>query len=142
MTIRTPICDLFGIRHPIVQTGMGWVSDAGLTAATSNAGGLGILAAATLSLSELEKALGDVRERTAAPFGVNLRADAPDAPDRVDLLIGEKGGVASFAMAPKPDLIARLKAAGVAVVPPAGARRHAEKVAGWGVDAVVVQGAE
>lgn len=142
MVIRTPICDLFGIRHPIVQTGMGWVSDAGLTAATSNAGGLGILAAATLSLPELRKAIVDVRERTAAPFGVNLRADAPDARDRVDLLIREKVRVASFALAPKPDLIARLKDAGVAVVPSVGARRHAEKVAGWGVDAVVVQGAE
>ncbi len=140
--IRTPICDLFGIRHPIVQTGMGWVSDARLTAATSNAGGLGILAAATLSLAELRKALLDLRERTEAPFGVNLRADAPDARERVDLLIREKVKVASFALAPKPDLIAKLKDAGVAVVPSVGARRHAEKVAGWGADAVVVQGAE
>jgi NAD(P)H-dependent flavin oxidoreductase YrpB (nitropropane dioxygenase family) len=142
MSIRTPLCDLFGIRFPIVQTGMGWVSDAGLTAATSNAGGLGILAAATLSLQELEKALRDLRERTTAPFGVNLRADAPDAKERVDLLIRENVKVASFALAPKPDLIARLKDAGVAVVPSVGARRHAEKVAAWGVDAVVVQGAE
>ncbi|GIJ66849.1 NAD(P)H-dependent flavin oxidoreductase [Virgisporangium ochraceum] len=142
MSIRTPLCDLFGIRYPIVQTGMGWVSDAGLTAATSNAGGLGILAAATLSLQELQKALRDLRERTTAPFGVNLRADAPDAKERVDLLIRENVRVASFAMAPKPDLIARLKDAGVAVVPSVGARRHAEKVAAWGVDAVVVQGAE
>ncbi len=140
--LHTRVCDLFGVRWPIVQTGMGWVSDAGLTAATSNAGGLGILAAATLSLPELEKALRDVRERTPAPFGVNLRADAPDAAERVDLLIRGKVRVASFAMAPRPDLIARLKDAGVAVVPSVGARRHAEKVAAWGVDAVVVQGAE
>lgn len=140
--IRTPLCDLFGIRHPIVQTGMGWVSDARLTAATSAAGGLGILAAATLSLPELRQSIVDVRERTAAPFGVNLRADAPDARERVDLLIREKIAVASFALAPKPDLIAKLKDAGVAVVPSVGARRHAEKVAGWGADAVVVQGAE
>jgi NAD(P)H-dependent flavin oxidoreductase YrpB (nitropropane dioxygenase family) len=73
---------------------------------------------------------------------VNLRADAPDAAARVDLLIREGVKVASFALAPKPELIARLKEAGLIVVPSVGARRHAEKVAAWGVDAVVVQGGE
>ncbi|GAA1501023.1 nitronate monooxygenase [Dactylosporangium maewongense] len=140
--LRPPICELFGIRYPIVQTGMGWVSDAGLTAATSNAGGLGILASATLSYEELVTAVADVRRLTDAPFGVNLRADAPDAAKRADLLIREGVRVASFALAPKPELIERLKAAGVVVVPSVGARRHAEKVAAWGVDAVVVQGGE
>jgi NAD(P)H-dependent flavin oxidoreductase YrpB (nitropropane dioxygenase family) len=140
--LHTPICDLFGIRHPIVQTGMGWVSDAGLTAATARAGGLGILASATLSFDELVAAIAEIRRRTPAPFGVNLRADAPDAARRVDLLIQEQVKVASFALAPKPDLVERLKNAGVVVVPSVGARRHAEKVAAWGVDAVVVQGGE
>ncbi|UWP87536.1 NAD(P)H-dependent flavin oxidoreductase [Dactylosporangium fulvum] len=121
---------------------MGWVSDAGLTAATANAGGLGILASATLSYAELETAIAEVRRRTDQPFGVNLRADAPDARKRVDLLIREQVRVASFALAPKPELIERLKAAGAVVVPSVGARRHAEKVAAWGVDAVVVQGGE
>src|SRR5690606_19500564 len=79
---------------------------------------------------------------TSAPFGVNLRADAVDAPQRVRLLIEERVKVASFALAPKPELIARLKEAGVVVVPSVGARRHAEKVAAWGADAVVVQGGE
>jgi NAD(P)H-dependent flavin oxidoreductase YrpB (nitropropane dioxygenase family) len=140
--LRTAICDLFGVRYPIVQTGMGYVSGPGLTAATSNAGGLGILASATMSYRELAQAIGQTRELTSAPFGVNLRADAPDAAGRVDLLISEQVKVASFALAPKPDLIARLKGAGVVVVPSIGARRHAEKVAAWGADAVVVQGGE
>ena len=50
--------------------------------------------------------------------------------------------VASFALAPKPDLIAKLKDAGVVVMPSVGAAKHAEKVAGWGADAVIVQGGE
>ena len=50
--------------------------------------------------------------------------------------------VASFALAPKEALIKRLKDAGVLVVPSIGAKRHAEKVAAWGVDAVIVQGGE
>src|SRR4029077_11822111 len=75
-------------------------------------------------------------------FGVNLRADAPDADDRVDLLISEGVRVASFALAPGREQIAKLKDNGVIVAPSIGARRHAEKVAEWGVDAVIVQGGE
>lgn len=140
--LHTPICDLFGVRYPVVQTGMGYVSGPQLTAATANAGGLGILASATMSYPELAAAIEQTRELTSAPFGVNLRADAADAGRRVDLLISQRVKVASFALAPKPDLIARLKEAGIVVMPSIGARRHAEKVAAWGADAVVVQGAE
>ena len=138
----TALTRLTGVRHPVVQTGMGWVAGPRLVAATANAGGLGILASATMTYPELEAAIAEVRERTDAPFGVNLRADAEDAPARVDLLIRENVKVASFALAPKPDLIARLKDAGVVVIPAVGAVRHAEKVAGWGADAVLAQGSE
>lgn len=140
--LRTPLCDLFGVAHPIVQTGMGYVSDPALVAATANAGALGILAGATLTRADLDGAIARTRELTGAPFGVNLRADAADAADRVDLLVRRRVRVASFALAPRPDLIARLKDGGVAVVASVGARRHAEKVAAWGVDAVIVQGSE
>ncbi|HZN70432.1 MAG TPA: nitronate monooxygenase [Micromonosporaceae bacterium] len=140
--LHTAICDLFGVRYPIVQTGMGYVSGPRLTSATANAGGLGIIAGATLSLSDLDAAIVETKRRTERPFGVNLRADAPDAPARVELLIREQVKVASFALAPRPELIERLKEAGVVVVPSVGARRHAEKVAAMGADAVVVQGGE
>ena len=140
--LRTPLCELVGIEHPIVQTGMGWVAGARLTSATSAAGGLGIIAAATLTLDELRDAIHAVRERTDKPFGVNLRSDQPDVGDRIDLLIREQVTVASFAMAPGEALVKRLKDGGVVVIPSIGARRHAEKVAAWGVDAVLVQGGE
>ncbi|GAA1981491.1 NAD(P)H-dependent flavin oxidoreductase [Catenulispora subtropica] len=140
--IRTRWTDLVGVRHPIVQTGMGWVAGPHLVTATARAGALGILASATMSHAELATAIREVKERTDAPFGVNLRADAADAPERVDLLIKEGVRVASFALAPKRELIAKLKDAGIVVVPSIGARRHAEKVAAWGVDAVLVQGGE
>jgi NAD(P)H-dependent flavin oxidoreductase YrpB (nitropropane dioxygenase family) len=141
-TLHTPICDLFGVRHPIVQTGMGFVSGPRLTAATANAGGLGILASATMSYAELAAAIEETQRLTAAPFGVNLRADSPDASHRVELLISTHVKVASFALAPRRELIAKLKDAGVVVMPSVGARRHAEKVAAWGADAVIVQGSE
>ncbi len=141
-TLETDLTRLVGVRHPVVQTGMGWVAGPRLVAATANAGALGILASATMTFSELETAIRETRERTGDPFGVNLRADAADAPERVDLLIREGVKVASFALAPKQDMIARLKDAGVVVIPSVGATRHAEKVASWGADAVIVQGGE
>ncbi len=140
--LQTRATELFGVRYPIVQTGMGWVSGAALTSATANAGGLGILAGATMSYDELAAAITDTKALTDKPFGVNLRADAPDAAARVDLLAREGVRVASFALAPKQDLIKRCKDHGLVVVPSIGARRHAEKVAAWGVDAVIVQGGE
>ena len=140
--LRTPLTELVGVRHPIVQTGMGWVSGARLVSATANAGGLGILASATMSHAELEQAILKVKSRTDQPFGVNLRADAGDAGDRCDLLIKHGVKVASFALAPKQDLIAKLKDHGIVVMPSVGAARHAEKVAAWGADAVMIQGGE
>ena len=140
--LRTALTELTGVRHPIVQTGMGWVAGARLVSATAQAGGLGILASATMSLPELETAIVKVKSRTSEPFGVNLRADAADAGDRVSLLIEHGVKVASFALAPKPDLIARLKAEGIVVMPSIGAAKHAVKVASWGADMVMVQGGE
>ncbi|WP_326765024.1 nitronate monooxygenase [Streptomyces sp. NBC_01591] len=140
--MRTALTDLVGIRHPIVQTGMGWVAGPRLVSATARAGALGILASATMTTQQLRAAVREVRSRTDEPFGVNLRADAGDARERVRIIVDEGVKVASFALAPSKELIAELKDAGVVVIPSVGARRHAEKVAAWGADAVIVQGGE
>ncbi len=141
--LHTRACDLFGVEFPIVQTGMGWVSGARLTAATANGGGLGILASATMTYDELKKAIFEVKDRAPGKnFGVNLRTDQPDIAERLQLLVAEGVKVASFAQAPSKDVISRLKDAGVVTMPTIGARRHAEKMAEWGVDAVIAQGAE
>jgi NAD(P)H-dependent flavin oxidoreductase YrpB (nitropropane dioxygenase family) len=140
--LHTRICELFGIEYPIIQTGMGWVSGASLTSATSQAGGLGILAAATMTFRELEDTIAKLKDRTDKPFGVNMRADQSDVMKRVELLIREKVRVASFAQAPGERVIKTFKDAGVLTMPTIGARRHAEKVQAWGVDAVIAQGHE
>jgi NAD(P)H-dependent flavin oxidoreductase YrpB (nitropropane dioxygenase family) len=121
---------------------MGWVAGPRLVAATAEAGGLGILASATMTVSELASAIDEVRSRTDRPFGVNMRTDVADIGERVTLMIDNGVKVASFAQAPNPDLVARCHDAGLVVMPTVGARRHAEKVAGWGVDAVIAQGGE
>ena len=140
--LRTPFCDLVGIDWPIVQTGMGWVAYPPLAAAATAAGALGIVASAMMTFDELVKAIAEVQAATDRPFGVNLRADAPDAAERIALMAREGVRVVSFAQAPRPELIAQAKEGGMVVVCSIGARRHAEKVAGWGADAVIVQGAE
>ncbi|MBB2941008.1 NAD(P)H-dependent flavin oxidoreductase YrpB (nitropropane dioxygenase family) [Actinoplanes lutulentus] len=140
--MKTPLTDLLGCRHPIVQTGMGYVAGAGLVSAVGNAGGFGIIASATMSLPELSATIRRVKERTDAPFGVNIRADMPDAGERIDLLIRENVRLASFALAPSLSLVRQCADHGVLTMPSVGARRHAEKVAAWGVDAVLVQGGE
>ncbi|MDJ0461242.1 nitronate monooxygenase [Streptomyces sp. H27-C3] len=140
--METALTRLTGVRHPLVQTGMGWVAGPRLVSAAAEAGALGILASATMTTDRLLRAVREVKSRTDEPFGVNLRADASDARERVRIVIDEGVKVASFALAPSRDLIAELKDAGVVVIPSIGARRHAEKVAAWGADAVMVQGGE
>ena len=133
---------LVGCRHPIVQTGMGWVSGASLTAATSAAGGFGILAAVTMTTEQLGEALRTVAERTTNPFGVNFRPDQPDLDARVQLCVDAGVRLVSFAGAPPQASIERLHEAGILVMPTVGARRHAEKMLAAGVDAVIAQGGE
>src|SRR5690242_8065747 len=108
MRLDTALTRLVGIRHPVVQTGLGWVSGPRVVAGTATAGGLGILGSATMTYEQLVEAIRETKDRTDQPFGVNLRADADDAGKRVDLLIQERVRVASFALAPRAEMIARL----------------------------------
>jgi len=71
VTLRTPLCDLLGIEHPIVQSGMGGVAGPDLVAEVSKAGGLGVVAALHLTADQLRDAIRRVRAATDRPFGVN-----------------------------------------------------------------------
>src|SRR5262249_27361423 len=70
--LRTPLCDLLGIRYPICQAGMGWVARSSLAAAVSAAGGLGVIAAAHGSPQHLREEIRRVRDQTDQPFGVDV----------------------------------------------------------------------
>jgi NAD(P)H-dependent flavin oxidoreductase YrpB (nitropropane dioxygenase family) len=140
--LRTRFGALVGCRYPVVQTGMGWVSGARLTAATSGAGGFGILAAVTMSREQLADAIVGVKDRTGSPFGVNLRADQADLDERIELCVRHGVRLVSFAGPPTRPVIERLHEAGIKVMPTVGAPRHAAKMLGWGVDAVIAQGGE
>lgn len=140
--LRTRFTDLVGVRLPIVQTGMGWVAGARLAAATSEAGALGMIASATMSLEGLREAIARTSARTSNPFGVNLRPDMADLDERIALLHRSGIRIASFAGPPSGDNVRQLHDHGILVMPTVGAPRHAVKMAEIGVDAVIAQGAE
>ncbi len=84
---------------------MGWVAGPSLVSGTANAGGLGILAAATMTLDEMAEAIVEIRRRTDRPFGVNVRPDSVDIGERIEHLISAEVKVASFAQAPGVEMV-------------------------------------
>jgi len=140
--LHTPLCDLLGSRYPIVQTGMGWVATPELTAAASNAGAFGFLAAATIPPDQVGPAIERTQRLTDRPFGVNFLMDAPGADVISEAIIAHGARAAGYNRAPDPSLIQRLKAAGVVCIPTCGAVKHAVKAEKLGADAIIVQGAE
>lgn len=142
--IKTPLTELLGCRYPIVQTAMGWVADAKLVIATSNAGGFGFLAAATMSTPELEHAIAQVRAGTDARFGVNFHMFQPNAREVIELVLKNQDRVraVSYGRGPDAETIGRFKQAGVLCMPTVGALKHAIKAVQLGADIITIQGGE
>jgi enoyl-[acyl-carrier protein] reductase II len=143
MALRTPLCDLLGIEHPIMLAGMGGVSYAELAAAVSNAGGYGVLGMAGRGPDFIRDEMRKVRRLTDKPFGVDLLAATPESLlASVDVIIGE--GASSFVAGlgvPMP-ILEKLKKAGLKVMVVCGAVKHAVKAEQAGCDAVICQGGE
>ncbi len=144
MTIRTPICDMLGIKYPILLAGMGGVSYAELCAAVSEGGGFGTLGMAGRSAGEIREQMRRVRQLTKKPFGVDLLAAVPESLERTADIIIEEGAAAfiSGLGVPPRHLVDRFHAAGLKVMNVCGAVRHAKAGEDGGLDAVVAQGTE
>ena len=143
MTLRTPLCDLLGVQHPIMLAGMGGVSYAELVAAVSNAGGYGVLGMAGRGPDFIRQQMRQVKTLTSKPFGVDLLAASPDSlTASVDVIIEE--GASAFVAGlgiPMP-IMEKLKAGGLKVMVVCGAVKHAIKAEQAGCDAVICQGGE
>ncbi len=133
---------LLGCRYPVVQTAMGWVADAGLVAASSNAGAFGFLAGATLPPAEVEREILRVRELSDHPFGINFHMFQPNAADIIELVLRHQLRAVSYGRAPEPKVIERLRAADVVCMPTVGALRHAQRAVELGANVLTVQGGE
>ena len=143
-TLETPLTVLLGCRYPIVQTAMGWIANANLVAATSNAGGFGFLAAATMSTGQLAAEIATLRGATQSSFGVNFHMFQPNAAEVIDLVIQNKDRVraVSYGRGPDAKTVRRFKDAGVLCMPTVGALKHAQKAIELGADIITVQGSE
>ncbi len=143
MTLHTPLCDLLGVKHPIMLAGMGGVSYAELAAAVSNAGGYGVLGMAGRGPDFIRDQMRAVKKLTDKPFGVDLLAASPESlTASVDVIIEE--GASSFVAGlgiPMP-IMEKLKKGGLKVMVVCGAVKHAVKAEQAGCDAVICQGGE
>jgi len=143
MALHTPLCDLLGVKHPIMLAGMGGVSYAELAAAVTNAGGYGVLGMAGRGPDFIREQMRQVRKLTDGPFGVDLLAASPESlTASVDVIIEE--GASSFVAGlgvPMP-ILEKLKKAGLKVMVVCGAVKHAVKAEQAGCDAVICQGGE
>ena len=143
MSLRTPLCDMLDIEHPILLAGMGGVSYAELAAAVSNAGGYGVLGMAGRSPDFIRTEMRKVRSLTDRPFGVDLLAASPDSLTAAVEIIIEEGASAFIAGLGVPmPIMERLKKAGLKVMVVCGAVKHAVKAEQAGCDAVICQGGE
>lgn len=140
--IKTPICDMLGIKHPILQGGMAHISDAVLAAAVSNAGGLGIISAASGDVEKIEKEIDKCKELTDKPFGVNIMLMGENI-DEIATLLAKKRVAAVTTGAGNPEkYIPMWKEANTKVIPVVASSALAKLVARSGADAVIAEGTE
>lgn len=145
---RTPICHLLDIQYPIIQGGMLWIADAGLAAAVSNAGGLGVLSPLAGSephgdaVENLALQIQKAGQLTRRPLGVNLPLDLRDVGLIIDLLLSSDIKVVITA-AGNPGLYTDLlKSGDIKVLHVVSSVKQAVKAQAAGVDAVIAEGVE
>lgn len=140
--IHTTICDMLGIDYPIFQGGMAHISDACLAAAVSNAGGLGIISAASGNIEQIEKEIDKAFSLTDKPFGVNIMLRGENIDEIAQLLVRKKVAVVTTGAGNPDKYIPMWKQAGIKVIPVVPSAALAKLCARSGADAVIAEGGE
>ena len=140
--LKTAICDLFGIKYPIIQGGMVHVATVELVSAVSNAGGLGIIGAGNAEPEWVREQIRLTRQRTSKPFGVNILLMSPFVKEVIEVVLQEKVGVVTTGAGNPGVYISRFKQAGVKVMPVVASVALAVRLERIGVDAIVAEGME
>lgn len=141
--LKTDVCELLNIEYPIICGGMIWASDAYLASAVSNAGGLGLLAAASLGGAEaLRKEIELTRSMTDGTFGVNIPLMYPGAEELIETCIEEKVKVFVTSAGSPKRYTGRLKESGARVIHVSPSAKLAKKADEAGVDAIIAEGTE
>ena len=138
----TRLTELLGIQYPILQGAMAWISDAGLAAAVSNAGGAGIISTGGRTTEYTQAEISRCRTLTQKPFGVNVMLMAPNKDEIVDVICTEKPAFVTLGAGNPVPYFEKLHAAGIKVIPVVPNVKLAKRVEEKGADAIVVEGME
>ena len=140
--MKTKITELLGIEYPVIQGGMAWVAEASLAAAVSDAGGLGLIAAAAAPAEWVREQIKKVREMTDRPFGVNIMLMSPEADQVAKVIVEEKVPIVTTGAGSPEKYMAAWTAAGVKVIPVVASTALARRMERCGADAVGAEGTE
>lgn len=140
--MKTEITELLGIEYPIVQGGMAWVAEYHLAAAVSEAGGLGLIGAASAPAEWVREQVREVRKLTKKPFGVNIMLMSPYADEVAKVIVEEQVPVVTTGAGNPEKYMTMWKEAGVKVIPVVASVAQAVRMERNGADAIVAEGCE
>ena len=140
--MKTKVTELLQIEYPIIQGGMAWVAEHHLAAAVSEAGGFGLIGAASAPPEIVREEIRKAKELTDKPFGVNVMLMAPNKDEIVDVICEEKPAFVTLGAGNPVPYFAKLKEAGIKVIPVIPNVKLAKRVAAAGADAMVAEGME
>ncbi len=140
--LSTPLNELLGIQHPILQGGMAWVATWELAVAVSEGGGLGILGAGSAPVGFIAQQIAAVQAHTSRPYGVNVPLFSPCAEEVLALCAAQRVPVVTTGAGNPAPHIAPLKEAGIIVIPVVGSAALARRLERSGADAVIAEGLE
>ena len=140
--IKSKICEILGIRYPLLQGGMAWVADASLASAVSNAGGLGLISSINAGTEAVRNEIRKCKELTDKPFGVNIMLQAPNAAEVAQMVTEEGIKILTTGAGSPAQYMEAWKAAGIKVIPVVASVALALKMQSIGATAVIAEGAE
>ena len=140
--MKTKITELLGIKYPVFQGAMAWIADAGLAAAVSNAGGLGIIAAGAAPVDFVRDEIRRAKQLTDKPFAVNIMLLNPNAPELAQLVIDEGVEIVTTGAGSPAKYMKAWKEAGIKVIPVIASTAYAKRMERMGADAVIAEGME
>ena len=140
--MKTRLTEILGIEYPIVQGGMAWVAESHLAAAVSEAGGLGLIAAANAPAEWVREQIQEVRKHTNKPFGVNIMMLSPNADEVAQVVVEENVPVVTTGAGTPEKYMSMWKESGIKVIPVVASVAMAKRMERCGADAIVAEGTE
>ncbi|WP_027405722.1 nitronate monooxygenase [Anaerovibrio sp. RM50] len=136
------ICEVLGIKYPIIQGGMAWISDANMAAAVSNAGGAGIISCGGRTTEYVRDEIRKAKTLTGKPFGVNIMLMAPNKDEILEVICQEQPAFVTLGAGNPVPFVGPLHNAGIKVIPVVPNVKLAKRLEQNNADAIVVEGME